>query len=164
MPGIAPLRLVERCYELVIKDDVGVVPYGTRGIYVLYKEAPPPARSKIPRFDVVYIGLAAGVGNGVRGRLYRHRIDKPEEWTHFSVFSVWPNIREEEIRELEGLLRHIFRFDTHANRLNIAKGYNAIRSVRMQSQAEGWMGAARSDLKRTRRTRHTTKKAPEVLA
>jgi hypothetical protein len=43
---------------------------------------------------------------------------------------VWPNIRNEEIRELEGLFRHIYRTDTHANQLNMIKTYNALRDIR----------------------------------
>jgi hypothetical protein len=55
------------------------------------------------------------------------------EWTHFSVYEVWDNIRHDEIAELEGVLRHIYCFDSHANRLNLAKGYNKLGNVRRQA-------------------------------
>ncbi|GAF97179.1 unnamed protein product, partial [marine sediment metagenome] len=32
-------------------------------------------------------------------------------WTHFSIFEVWENITENEIKELEGLFRQIYRKD-----------------------------------------------------
>jgi hypothetical protein len=136
--GSSPLRLVQNFYELVPQDDVGAVPVNTRGIYVLYKEVD-------PYFNVVYIGLSTGEGAGIRGRLRSHQRTKAGEWTHFSVFSVWPNIRDDEIKELEGLLRHIFRFDKDANRLAVAKAYYALRALGHQSK--GWM-EARSDIRR----------------
>ena len=55
------------------------------------------------------------------------------------MFSVWPNIRDDEIRELEGVIRHIFRFDEAANKLNVAKAYYALGPVRRQSR--GWIDA-----------------------
>jgi hypothetical protein len=91
---------------------------------------------------VVYIGLA---DVSVRRRLRAHKRRKGSEWTHFSVFEVWDNIRQDEIAELEGLLRHIYRFDFHANRLNLAKGYNKLGDVRRQAAREGWMEDASSD-------------------
>jgi len=46
------------------------------------------------------------------------------------VFEVWDNIRDEEVAELEGLFRHIYRRDSAANRLNIQRGFKKARSVR----------------------------------
>ena len=58
-------------------------------------------------YAVVYIGMARGPKSGMRERLSSHaRGTKKDEWTHFSIFEVWDNIREEEVEELEGLLRH----------------------------------------------------------
>ena len=52
------------------------------------------------RFDVVYVGMASR--GGIRARLKNHRRKKAGLWTHFSVFEVWENIRDEEVRELGG--------------------------------------------------------------
>jgi hypothetical protein len=111
-------------------------------MYALYRKGRGARHRRA--WDVVYIGLAAA--GGVRARLTHHRRSKAEEWTHFSVFAVWPNIRDDEIRELEGLFRHIYRFDTHANRLNIARAYKALNMVRRESKRDGWMEGARSEL------------------
>jgi hypothetical protein len=144
---VAPLRLVRRCFEFAPKSDVLKVPPGTRGIYVLYRAG----RSAGTRhFDVVYIGLASEGAGGIRRRLRAHTRLKAGEWTHFSVYEVWDNIRHDEIVELEGLFRHIYRFDSHANRLNAAKSYRELGRVRRQSAAEGWMEGASAELPRRR--------------
>ena len=141
---VAPLRLIRHCFEFAPQGEYLKVPPATRGIYVLYRRRRWPAGGSRTghRFDVVYIGLA---DVGVRRRLQAHVRHKGSEWTHFSVFEVWDNIRQDEIAELEGLLRHIYRFDFHANRLNLAKGYNKLGDVRRQAAREGWMKDARSD-------------------
>lgn len=154
MTGNSQLRVIEYSCELVKRDDLNIVPRNTRGLYVLYKAVRPQPGGK-RHFDVVYIGLAAGPRTGIAARLYSHNRQK-RDWSHFSVFSVWPNIRDEEVRELEGLLRHIFQFDTRANRLAIAKGYNPLGAVRRSSKAEGWMQGARSDYPRRPRVVRTT--------
>ena len=81
----------------------------------------------------------------VRRRLRAHVRHKGSEWTHFSVYEVWDNIRQDEIKELEGLLRQIYRFDFNANRLNLAKGFNKLGDVRRQAAQEGWMEDTTSD-------------------
>jgi len=78
-------------------------------------------------YDVVYVGMAAK--GGMRARLKLHRRKKRGHWTHFSLFEVWDNIRDEEIRELEGLFRHIYKFDSQASPLNAARGFKAIRAI-----------------------------------
>jgi len=78
---------------------------------------------------------------GVKGRLLRHRRDKGAEWTHLSVFEVHDNIRNEELLELEGRFRHIYRYDSRANRLSVAKRYGPLTTVRQHAKAEGWMDA-----------------------
>jgi hypothetical protein len=111
------------------------VPAYTRGIYVLFKYRP-----KLKKYDVVYIGLAAGTKTAsIRGRLRVHRRRKGKLWSHFSAFEVWDNIREEEVRELEGLFRHIYRKDTRANRLNRQRGFKKLSQVRRESRKKGWM-------------------------
>ncbi len=82
---------------------------------------------------------AAGRRGGIRGRLIRHARSKRKKavWTHFSVYEVWDNIRDDEVAELEGLLRHIYRFDPEANKLNIQKGFRKARSVK-RSNLKDW--------------------------
>jgi hypothetical protein len=52
------------------------------------------------------------------------------------VFEVWDNVRDDEIRELEGLFRHIYKRDSGANRLNIARGFKALAKVRNNRVAD----------------------------
>ena len=148
---IAPLRLVRRCVEFAPKDELGLVPRGTRGIYVLYRRrrVPRGAGNQPNRFDVVYIGLAAGARGGIRSRLASHRRNKGDEWTHFSVYEVWDNVRQDEIAELEGLFRHIYRFDLHANKLNVARSYKKLTMVRRATTREpDWMDGVTFDVQR----------------
>jgi hypothetical protein len=100
------------------------VPAGIRGIYGLLRWRP-----RLRQFDVVYVGLAR---TSVRGRLRAHLRSKKKRdlWTHFSVFEVFDNVRGEEIEELEGLLRHIYRRDSRANRLNVQRAFGKLRRVR----------------------------------
>lgn len=58
-------------------------------------------------------------------------------WSHFSVFEVWDNIRNEEIAELEGLFRHIYKRDAQANRLNVMRGFKALNTLR-RNNLEEW--------------------------
>jgi len=51
-------------------------------------------------------------------------------WTHFSIYAVWPNITDEEIRELEGIFRAIYREDMRANRIAVQKGFAELRRIR----------------------------------
>ncbi len=67
----------------------------------------------------------------------KHLVHKDGLWSHFSVFEVWDNIREEEIRELEGILRHIYRKDARANRLAVQKSFKKLTRVRVK-RLEEW--------------------------
>jgi len=118
----SPLRLIEKCAEFKGQEEICLLPKGVRGIYVLYNKRPDEV------YDVVYVGMAA-VG-GIRGRLNSHKRKKAGLWSHFSVFKVWDNIRNEEIRELEGLFRYLYRRDSKANKLNKQKGFRAMRKIR----------------------------------
>ena len=67
---------------------------------------------------------------GIVRRLKKHALQKPGLWTHFSVFEVWDNVREEEIRELEGILRRIYGSDIQANTLTKQKSFKKLTAVR----------------------------------
>lgn len=119
------LRLIKRCSEYISVDDINRMPLGLRGIYVLYNYRP---RAK--RYDVVYIGMTVGGKGGIRSRLKGHRRRKSGLWTHCSIFEVWNNIRDDEIIELEGLFRHIYKSDSRANRLNKQRGFRKLKKIR----------------------------------
>jgi hypothetical protein len=76
----------------------------------------------------------------IHGRLAAHRNSKRKGriWTHFSAIEVGRKITDVEIAELEGLLRHIYRKDSKANRLNIAKRFAKLRPVR-QNDLSKWL-------------------------
>ncbi len=95
--AVSELRLIKRCAEFCEKKDIKFIPPWTRGIYVLFKY-----RFRLDKYDVVYIGMAAGTKTAsIRGRLRVHRRKKGKLWTHFSAFEVWDNVGEEEVKELE---------------------------------------------------------------
>ena len=116
----SPLRLIERRIEHLPIENIDDLPKGLRGIYALFDAKP----NRI--FNVVYVGMSDA---NIRRRLRSHRRRKANLWTHCSVFTVWNNIREEEIRELEGILRHIYRQDAKANSLNAMKSFRAIKKT-----------------------------------
>lgn len=135
----SPLRLVKRIAEHIPIKNVGHLPRELRGIYVLYQEKK-AAKGGKERFDVKYVGMArAGLRGGLRHRLLSHVRSKRKggEWTHFSVFEVWQNIRDEEVIELEGLLRFILRKDSTASNLNIQRGFKKAKKVR-KNNLEEW--------------------------
>jgi len=125
---VSPLRLVKRFAEFRLKDAYVDVPKGTRGMYALLSKSRKAGKD---RYDVVYIGMARGAV-GVRSRLRSHKnsVRKGKLWTHFSVFEVWDNVTDDEIAELEGLFRHIYRKDTQANRVNQQRSFKKLRSIR----------------------------------
>jgi hypothetical protein len=83
----------------------------------------------VKKYDVVYIGMAAS--GGIRSRLRSHKKSQTKIWSHFSIFQVWENVGEEEVQELEGLFREIYRKDRRANRFNKQKKCRKIRDVRV---------------------------------
>lgn len=127
------LRLIKNVLEYQSAENIDVVPIKTRGIYALYKQS----RNK-KNYDLVYVGMARGSKTGIKGRLRSHLRNKSGLWSHFSVFEVWDNIVETEVEELEGLFRHLFKFDTKANSLNKQKGYKKLRKVRKNTEKE-WL-------------------------
>lgn len=128
------LRLVKRIAEFIPKDRAKLLPRMLRGIYVLYKQRPNGGRLK---YDVQYVGMATA---GMRSRLLSHTRSKRKGklWTHFSAYEVWDNIRDEEVVELEGLFRHIYRKDSAASSLNIQKGFKKAKRVR-QNDLSKWL-------------------------
>jgi hypothetical protein len=135
------LRLVKRSAEYIAKDAAKHLPRQLRGIYVLYKKrrSHNHQRSR-QKYDVLYVGMAtAGRRGGLRGRLMSHARSerKGKLWTHFSAFEVWDNIRDEEVAELEGLFRHIYRKDSAASALNIQRSFRKARRVR-QNNLSKW--------------------------
>lgn len=135
----SPMRLVKRIAEHIPREKVNQLPKELRGIYVLYRKS---EGSKIgdEKYDVKYVGMArAGLRGGLRHRLRSHLRSKRKgkQWTHFSVFEVWQNIRDEEVIELEGLLRFILRKDSTASNLNIQRGFKKARKIR-KNDLKGW--------------------------
>ena len=117
------LRLINSRIEFISPSRVSDLPAGLRGFYVLYRKRRKRRNNGKPCFDVVYVGMAR---KDVRGRLSEHLRKKKELWTHCSIFEVWDNIRDEEIEELEGILRHLYRRDAAANKLNAQGGFRKI--------------------------------------
>jgi hypothetical protein len=120
----SPLRLVKWCAQWQEKDEWPNVPERARGVYALHmKEA--------GHYNVVYVGMSAS-GMGIKRRLRSHARSKRKgnKWSHFSFFVVWENVREEEIRELEILLKEIFRRDKRVNSLARQKGSRKMKAVR----------------------------------
>ena len=62
--------------------------------------------------------MAAGKTSGMYSRFHNHVKSKRLRWTHFTVFEVHDNITHDEIAELEGLFRHMYRKDSRANKYN----------------------------------------------
>lgn len=122
------LRLIKNVFEFQSKENIREIPPRLRGIYALYQYIP-----KTGAYDLVYIGMARGKKSGIKGRLLSHNKRKRDLWTHFSAYEVWDNISEAEIEELEGLFRHLFRFDSKANRLNKQKGYKKLGRIRRET-------------------------------
>jgi len=128
---ISEMRLIKNVLEYESKENLSLVPIRTRGIYALYQE-----RRNGEIYDLVYVGMARGKETGIRGRLKSHKKQKGNLWSHFSVYEVWDNVREEEVEELEGLFRHLFRYDTNANNLNIQKSYKKLAHIRKNTESQ----------------------------
>ena len=121
----------KRMAEFQPKTEIYHIPPNTRGIYALLKE------SGKDKFDVVYVGLSAGERLGMTSRLKSHRRKKGVKWTHFTIFEVHDNITRTQIRELEGLFRHIYRKDARANRLNKQLRHKPFQEIR-QNNLRKW--------------------------
>jgi hypothetical protein len=124
---VSRLKLIKRCTGFWKAKRYKDVPRFTRGLYALFRKIGKK------RLDVVYIGMAGGEKAGIRSRLRSHYKRKAGLWTHFSIFEVWDNITEGEVRELEGIVRHIYRKDKRANSLAKQKGFRKLRRLQVKS-------------------------------
>src|SRR5260370_31114883 len=115
-------RFNKRCAEWRPKEESKLIPPATRGIYALLDRQP-----RTNKYDVVYVGMTAR--SSVGRRLARHKNSK-KIWNHFSIFEVRDTIGEEQILELEGLFREIYRKDSTANRFNRIGKYKKLQKVR----------------------------------
>lgn len=115
-------KFIKRIAEFQPQDQIKHIPGNTRGIYALLN------KSKVS-FDVVYVGLSAGERAGMQSRMKAHRRSKRFKWTHFTVLEAHDNITRQEIKELEGLLRLIYRKDTRSNKLNKQLRYKPFRKI-----------------------------------
>ncbi len=134
MPKPSPLRLIKRCLLFHPRDDAKSIPPMTRGLYVLYRRVEPPASGYKKQLDVFYIGIAGvrkDTTQGIGERLKHHAISKSKKgrWTHYSAFEVHDNITSAEIKELEGILLHIFRYDPRVELENDQVGSSKLKSV-----------------------------------
>lgn len=123
----APMRLIKSVLEYLPKDEWSAVAGGTRGFYVLYNHR--RRHGKDDNFDVVYVGMAR---KSIKSRLRSHTrsLKKEGKWTHFSIYEVWDNISAQEIAELEGLFRHLYRWDSRANSLNAQRSFKPLNQLR----------------------------------
>lgn len=144
----SPMRLIKRIAEFQPIKNVELVPPKRRGIYVLYRRR---RRSGKEYFNVVYVGMTT---SGMRRRLSTHKRKKKDLWTHFSIFEVWDNIRNEEIVELEGLFRFFYRKDKKANTLNVQKTFKKANRVRNNDLSAWTQQSASGDVPRAARSAH----------
>jgi hypothetical protein len=112
--------------EFVPKEQSKNIPTNTRGIYALLH------KRNHDRFDVVYVGMSGyGKEAGIYARLDSHKKSKRlgSKFTHFTLFEVHDNITAQEVRELEGLFRHMYRKDSRANKYNKQLCHKPFRKV-----------------------------------
>ena len=112
------------------------IPPYTRGIYILFREAG-------EHMNVVYVGVATAEGSGARSRITDHI--RKKDFTHFSVYEVFENIAEQQIKELEGLFLQIYATDEHANVLNVVKSYSPLAQTKRADPTEWLVSAPAGD-------------------
>jgi hypothetical protein len=117
--------LFKNCAEYVPLAEIKThISRNIRGVYVLYDS---PDGNEM---NVVYIGMSRGKIVGVGARLEDHKKNKPDLWTHFSVYEVWDNITEAQVEELEGFFRHVYARDTKSQGLSKSKTYDLLTRIR----------------------------------
>jgi hypothetical protein len=119
------LRLVKRIVEFHPKEEVDLIPPRRRGLYVLYNYEEKNGKG---HYEVVYVGSSTKMCGRLKNQRQSER--KSSLWTHFSAYEAWDNVTDNDIRELEGLFRHIYRKDSQANKLNIQRAFDKLAKVR----------------------------------
>lgn len=125
------VRLINKFAEFKPRAQVVLVPHDLRGIYFLLRYHP-----RLKKYDVVYVGMSAKPHAGMGGRLRAHAKSKHKVWTHFSIYQVSDKVDEDQIRELEGLIRYIYRKATKVHKYNRQRKSNALRKVRVRDLAD----------------------------
>ena len=123
------VRFIKRYSEYNIKDEYELIPHRTRGIYALLKLIKNNKDKEKDRYDVVYIGMSC---KSIRRRIKSHQKKtsrKKNLWTHFSIYEVNDNIYDDEIGELEGFFRVIYRRDTKTLKLNTQRKFKLYRKL-----------------------------------
>lgn len=72
----------------------------------------------------------------IKSRLIAHSRSAKKEWTHFPYYEVWDNVTDQETREIEGLFRQLYRFDSRANFYNMQQTHKPLRKVRRDTEKE----------------------------
>jgi hypothetical protein len=136
---IETMRFIKSALEYRSIDDIRNIPLGLRGIYALYKK-------RGVAFDVVYIGMSGKNSSGsIKARILSHGRSIKKDWTHFSYYEMWDNVTDREIREIEGMFRQIYRFDSRANMHNTQLTHNPL--IRLRRQTEKKLGFSRINKK-----------------
>ena len=125
------LRFIKRCAEYLTRDSIRYIPKNTRGIYTLSLKS-----KNLDKYEIVYVGMSRGKSAGIRSRITKHaaskrkNIDPKKAWTHFSIYEVWDNISEQEIQEIEGLLKHLYRKSALSNPLNQQRRFTKLAKTK----------------------------------
>jgi hypothetical protein len=126
---VSPSYLFKNSLEYVPSSDIRrSVPADVRGVYVLYDF------SDGKHMNVVYVGMSRGEKYTIGNRLLRHKTNKNNLWTHFSVYEVWDNITSAQVEELEGFFRHVFARDAVANKLAKQRRSGTIEKIKRTNQ------------------------------
>ena len=125
-------KMFKMCAEFLDRDKIELIPPKTRGVYVLFRRKGKRHPNKYRNaYEVVYVGMTT---TATGGRIKAHARSEKKSWTHFSFFEVKPSVKDEVIKDLEGLLRHIYRQDPRANRFNVARTYSKLKTVRVEEE------------------------------
>jgi hypothetical protein len=124
---VVPLKIIKQFVEFEPRQRVTAVPNHRRGLYVLYNHVGGK------HYDVVYVGKGL---DGIKVRLNSHK-SGTKQWTHFSAFEVQDAITDDDIKELEGLFRHVYRRDRNAAKSNKQRSFG--RLLRVHKELEDWV-------------------------
>ena len=130
---------IQGVVEKIPKDKCKDIPKYVHGIYCLLNKDD----------EIVYVGMARGKTAGIRSRLASHVKSKIGEWTHLSVFQIHNFINNDVIVELEGIFRHMYRFDKRLH-LQKAKKYAPLTRITYKT-IEDWRKARQHEPKARRR-------------